>query len=1031
MVKLGIKKPVTTLMLVFAIILFAIVGFTRIPVELYPNTESGEVSVITRLRGGIAAMEVEKYVTRPLEEVFSEINGLKELSSASRESESNIILKFHHEVNTDLATIDIREKLASVRHLLPKETDKPTIAKFQQSDTPMMIISMSSEKQTPEQLRGLAEDKIKDRLLRVSGVANVEIGGGRERKFLIEIDNAKLIAYDLPILQVIERINLANISVSAGEIVEGYQKHIIRVTGEYKDINEISDTGIAITPAGSVIRIRDIAEVKDSFFEATSFARLNVKSVVSLYLQKESSANTITVASEVKKALKEVEKIAPPDVVVTVVKNDADFILKAIDSLEKSLRDGALLVSFILFLFLNDLRIILVIIATIPISLAIAVFLIYATGLSFNVMTLSGLAMGVGMLMDNAVIIISNLAYHDKHGSFPDKESMVIEGTNELMLPILASTVATVIVFLPLVFVDPEIKQLYMPFAMTITFSMIASLVSTLIFLPPLCLRWLKDFGMSATKLYLFLEAKYLKLLAKSFRHQRVIWGITVFLLFLSVWILAHKDSEFIEPGDANTFRVGIQFPPATRIERSDEIVKKMEKVLLEYSQVKRVSSKVEKLHTFLEVMVAKDPEGFKNKFRKRFSEFSPAFIYYQESQQASSKEVFLDLFGFDYDVLKQIAFAASGRLSQVKEISDVKIRMREDEPEVHIMVDQNKLTLFNLTTLYFGNTLHAHFRGLIATQYRTEGKEIETIARLIPGTVRSIKELPFHTVISTKGDIVSIGQVADIKQKKATQEIWHKNKKRFIQISANRSKAGLTLAVDKMRKVLSTMKFPKDYSFDFSGDYEKTVRNKKQFSMATVLTIILIYLVLASLFESYLQPVLIMSALPLSIIGVALLLWVAKKSISLGVWIGIMILFGSVVNGSIILVEKINTRRQGKKGLLKPLIGSCKERFQSISIVTLSKILGLVPLVLSRDEAAEMWRALGLTIIGGEITGTVLSLFLIPMAYLQLDRATHYISSAMSRASERMSKLSADMAQRVVRLIMKLMGKNQTATIE
>lgn len=456
MVKLGIKKPVTTLMLVFAIILFAIVGFTRIPVELYPNTESGEVSVITRLRGGIAATEVEKYVTRPIEEVFSEINGLKELMSASRESESNIILKFHHEVNTDLATIDIREKLASIRHLLPKETDKPVIAKFQQSDTPMLIISLSSEKQSPEQLRGLAEDKIKDRLLRVSGVANVEIGGGRERKFLIEIDNSKLIAYDLPILQVIERINLSNISVSAGEIVSGYEKYIVRVTGEYKDIEEIKDTGIAITPAGSVIRIKDIAEVKDSFFEATSFARLNVKSVVSLYLQKESSANTITVARDVKRALVEIEKAAPPDVVVTIVKNDADFILKAISSLKDSLLHGSLLVSAILFLFLNDVRIILVIIATIPISLAIAVFLIYASGLSFNVMTLSGLAMGVGMLMDNAVVIISNLAYHDKKKTFPDKETMVLEGTTELMLPILASTVATVIVFLPLVFVDPR-----------------------------------------------------------------------------------------------------------------------------------------------------------------------------------------------------------------------------------------------------------------------------------------------------------------------------------------------------------------------------------------------------------------------------------------------------------------------------------------------------------------------------------------------------------------------------------------------
>ncbi|MBN1622246.1 MAG: efflux RND transporter permease subunit [Endomicrobiales bacterium] len=1001
MVKLGINKPVTTLMLVFAIVLFSVVGFGRVPVELYPNYQLGEVSVITRLRGGIASTEVEKYVTRRLEEVFSEINGLREMLSASRESESVIVLKFYHGVDTDLIILDIREKLATIRHLLPKEAEKPIIAKFQQFDVPVLILSMSSDRYTPEQMREMAENKVKEQLMRIAGVANVEIGGGRERKFLIEIDNSKLIAYNLPILQVIEKINLANISVSAGDITQYKSKYVVRATGEYEDIEEIKDTGISITEAGSIIRIRDIADVKDSYFEPTSFARLNVQSVVSLYIQKESSANTIKVCKEVQDKINNFEKILPEGITTTVVKNDAEFIQKAIASLRTSLVYGAFLVSLILFIFLRNTRSIIIIITTIPLSLCMAVLMVYSSGLTFNVMTLSGLALGVGMLMDNAIVILENISHHYSKKTFPDIKTLIIEGTQELMMPIIASTLTTIIVFLPLVFVDPEIRQLYLPFALTITFSLIASLVSTLIFLPPLCLRWQTKYSMTVLSWYKLIEKKYSHLLALSFRYAKYIGLVTLILLLGSGYILSKKDSEFIDPGDANTFRVGVQFPPATRIERSNEIVKKMEQALLEYPKVERVSSKIEKLHTFVEVKVKSNPDEVKEEFRKKFNEFSPAFIYFQESQTAASKEVFVDLYGYDYDVLKQVAFAASGRLSQLKELSDLKIRMREDEPEVHLFVDYDKLAQFGLTTLYLGNTLHAHLRGLIATQYRTEGKEIETICRLVPGTIKSIKMLPYHSLISMTGDTIRLGQIGEIKQTKATQEIWRKNKKRFIQLSANRQKVGLTKAVEKMKGVLASISFPKDYTFAFSGDYEKTVRNKEQFSIALVLTIILIYLVLASLFESYTQPALIMFSLPLSVIGVAFFLWILKKPISLGVWIGFMILFGIVVNSSIMLVEKINLRREGHTNIIKVVFLACQERLRSILMTSLTTTLGLLPLVLSRDEAAEMWRSLGLTIIGGMLSGTILTLFLIPIAFFALERGIELLNSFLITSRE------------------------------
>jgi len=987
MIEFGIKKPITTLMIVLALIMFTAITTFQIPVELNPSTKSSLVSVITRLRGGVAASEVEKYVTRPLEEVFSEINGLKEMISSSKESESNIMMTFHHNIDTDFVIIDVREKIAMVKHKLPKETEKSVIAKFEQSDSPVLILSLSSNIKTVEQLREIAEEDIKEQILRVSGVANVEFGGGRERKFLIEMDNAKLLGYKLSILEMVQRINLANISISAGEIAENSQNFVIRATGEYSSIEEIENTAIAITPSGSIVRIGDIATVRDSFYEPTSFSRLNIQPVVSIYVQKESTANTIKVVKETLEVMEKMKKNLDEDIIVTTVKNDAEYISKAISSLVEALVVGGILLASILFLFMKNIRSIFIVATTMPLSLFMSILLMHFTNQTFNIMTLSGLAMGMANVMDNSIVVLENISFHFHRDHSQNKADLIIKATGELWQPIFASTVTTIIVFLPLVFLDPEIRQMYVPFGLTITFALVASVVATMLFIPAQIYKWQNKFDLDFQRWYMKVRMYYGRMLKFCFRKKTWIWFVIIILFVGAVKILMTRDSEFMDPGDVNTFRIGVQFPPATRIELSNEVVKKMEKALLGYKeQVERVSSKVEKLHTFVEVKVYHGPEEFKAEFRKRFGEFSPAFVYFQDSQDSASKEIYVDFYGQDYDTLKQLAFSSSGRLQQVKGLTDVKIRMREDEPEVLVNVDYNRLAIFGLTTYYFSNTLHCQIRGLIATQYRTEGKQIETICRLIPGSIPNVEAIPFIGMVNPKKDVVFVGQVSEISKVKANQEIWHKNKKRFIQISANRAKIGLTTAAQRINETLKGVAFPRDYSFKISGDYEKTVENRGSFILAVSLTVILIFFVLASIFESYLQPALIMFSLPLSIIGVAFVLWVFKKPISLGVWIGIMILFGCIVYSSIIIVDKINQRRVGRTNLLRVIFESCKERLRPELITLLMKTLGLLPMVLSRDESASMWRSLGLTVLFGTISGTILTMLIIPTAYYVLE---------------------------------------------
>jgi len=412
MIDLGIRRPITILMIVIALLMFSVIMFREIPVELNPNMQSGVVSVITRMRGGVAATEIEKYVTRPLEEAFSEIPGIREIISSSRESESNIMMRFRHDINTDFAVVDVRERIAMVAHRMPREAERPIIARFQQSDAPIIIISLSSVMFTPEQLRDIAENQIIERLMRVSGVANIEIGGGRARKLLIDIDNNLLLAHRLPILEVVQMINTANISISAGTIDENSTNYVIRATGEFTDIEEIGRTGIAITPAGSVIRLNDIATVRDYFYEPTSFARLNAQPVVSLFIQRESEANTISTAAGVMEIIDYLRYVIDPHIAMTVVKNDAEYIIRAVSALTEALVIGGILLAGILFLFMRNTKNILIIASTMPLSLFMSIILLRLFNQTFNVMTLSGLAMGMASVMDSAIVVVENVSYH-------------------------------------------------------------------------------------------------------------------------------------------------------------------------------------------------------------------------------------------------------------------------------------------------------------------------------------------------------------------------------------------------------------------------------------------------------------------------------------------------------------------------------------------------------------------------------------------------------------------------------------------
>lgn len=1035
--KLAITRPVATAMFFTAFILIGIVSLFRLPVELYPNISFGEISIIMQIRGGIPPTEVETLVTKPIEEAVSTVSHLEEMLSISKEGESTIVLSFEPGIDMSFAALEVREKFARIKNELPREVEKPIIAQFKRSDVPIIILAVTSLRRTTEEIRKIVDEVIKERIKRVTGVANIEVGGGRERKILVEVDQRALVKYSLPLERIINMLGLNNLNLLSGEIKKERDKYLIRTIGEFESIDDIKDIGVSTTPDGSIVRLRDVAEVKDSYLEPTGYARINIRPIVSLYIQKESTGNTIQIAENVLKEIEKTKKIVPKDIKLVVTSNQADFIKKSIDNLKNSLLKGAILIMLVLafflgrikekhavfilialiammfipmtwlyitlfvfiaiFLYKKELRPIMIVTASIPISVIITfglmelcnVFLSRAITLTINFITMFGLALGVGMLVDNSIVVFENILKKMEAGEV--KKTATIEGASEMNLVIMASTLTTVIVFLPMVFVGKEMKLLYGGVAWTVTFSLIASLFVALTVVPLLSSR--ANITTQTTNILIPLYRLQKKILVFILRRRFLIFGIVLAVFIGCLFLSTRLGREFIGTTEQNKFTIFIEMPTGAKLDVSDKTVKEVEGLLKEVPEVKTFTARVEPWSSkvYVELLplgrrkrtVAEVVEGL----RPKMARIRPAFIYFEEEQEVGTKEIILDLFGHDYNILRELAISMATRLGAIPKFTDVKIRMREGRPELALKIDKHKAAQFGLSVSDIATKVHAHMRGLRATLFHTEAREVETIARLEERYRRTFKDLHKLVLITEDGKEVLMDQVSDFKYGLGPSEIWRKDRSRMIQVSANIGAIPLSKAADTIRETLKDMKFPENYFYKFGGNYPSMVKTQKEFGIIIWVILALIYIVLASLFESYYQPFIIMGTVLLASIGAILALFLTETAIGMGALIGMMMLAGIVVNNGIILVDHINVLKKTRKGLFRVAIGAAHDRLRPVVMTTATTIMGLLPMALDRSEGANLWNPLAITVIGGMLVATPLTLLLVPAIYTTFER--------------------------------------------
>ncbi|MFH1367581.1 MAG: efflux RND transporter permease subunit [Elusimicrobiota bacterium] len=1119
----ALTRPVSYSMIIGLIMLTGIVSLTNLPLELMPDVSYGNITIYIDIRGGMPPPDVERLVTKPVEEAMASVSKMKNIISSSKKNKSVVSLEFDPGTNMSLATLEVREKFLKVKPKLPKEIERPIIARYEESDAPVVIAALTSDTHTPEELRRIVEENLKERLLRISGVANVEIGGGRERKILVNIDKNRLAALGIPIKKVVAVLEQNNLNIQVGELKGRSVGYGLRAVGAFRSVGEIENIGISVSEKGGIVRLKDIAGVKDSYLEAESYSRLNSKAAVTLYIQKESLTNTVKVAEEIRKSLNNFKSKLDKNTQMLIVSDQSTAILGSLNSVKLTMMYGIVLVILVLSMFLSktaftktivgglfglllgillifnwlgiplessrwivagvlmsvavtavlwrkDILPSFVVAFTIPVSVFITLVFMYFEKFTLNVISLSGLVLGIGLLVDNSIVVLENYDRIRKIMPQMATRRQIEQAAAEMVAPMIGGTLTTIVVFLPFFLLQKQTQILYGGIAFTVIASLLASLFSALSLVPALSLRfghaeeenngisikimkkskmiraWILNFYNAISRkisgkkykilaaagilagiilvsahfavkvelgisLYLlcvsallaaglFMFSNYARWLSWCLDRRKMIVGGVVLLFLVSVMIFVFKlPKDFMTSSEQNEFVIYVELASGVRLDISDQIVKEVEKKIREMpdtkDMIKGISSRVEGWSSKVYVTLAPRAErSFStqqiiDKMRRRFKgigEKYDTFIYF--SEPISGKEIFVEVFGQNYDTLSKLAMQVATEMGRVKGFSDIKVRYRPGQPEATVMLDPERVPLFGLDNKEISETLHAQMRGLRATSFYDKNEEVETIVRISPSQCASVEQLKSMLFVSPYGFQVPVEHLSRLVFGLSPSEIWHRNKSRMIQVSANLSSMPLSEAAKNVKDLFKKVSFPEEYYADIGGDYDEMVKANRELWQAMAVTILLIFVVLACQFESLSQPFIIMITVLLSGIGGVAALSLTKSTVTLGVSVGMLMLCGIVVNNGIMLVDKINTIKERDKGILDRsiydiIIEASGQRRRPIMMTTITTVLGLLPMAMDRSESSVLWSPLALTVIGGLLTSTILTLFIVPCFYI------------------------------------------------
>lgn len=1016
----GVRRPVATLMAFVAVFLLGFIAWQRLAIDMMPEIESPSISVFTRWDGA-STEDVEQQITRPIESALGSVTDLDEITSTTSEGVSRVTCKFKWGTELGEAANDMRDLLERAKRRLPDDADDPVMFKFNTANMPILGFSVTATENI-EKMEDTVNDDIVDVLKRVPGVGTAEAFGGLERQINLHLDPAKLSAHGLSVAAIAAAIDADNQTEPAGNVKIGTVDYTIRVPGEFATPEEI---GLVVVKrdGDKVVRISDVARVEDGFAEETRVVERMGRAGMMVDVQKRSGENTMAVARRVMEKLGEIRENLPADYSIDLVFDTSDMIGKSIRSVGSTVLWGGLFVVLVTLFFLRSVRTSLVIALTIPFSLIIASVFMFLKGWTINLMSLSALALAVGMVVDNAVVVLENIISHVSRGAGRREAAMF--GADEVGTAILASTLTTIVVFVPLVFVDGVTGIMLGQLGGIVTATLVASVVCSLLLTPMLASKLLRPppAGRGAyARFYAWsegrlaaLERGYARLLSGALRARGLVVLAAVGVVALTVWGFRSLGSEFMGKEDTGQLSISYQLPLSTRYEITAETGRRILEVVHRVCGDGAIVS---------EMLRAGGSGGFGGgggshagtirlrlvdaKYRDRTADEYGDEITREVSQWPEIVKVFsnsgnflnrilmggganllVEVYGWDLDETTAIAERIKRIAQETPGSRDVRVSQDMGKPELSIAIDRAKASAMGLSMQEITATVSALFQGDDASQYREGEDEYDITLRLAAPDRASIEDIRRTELPLPGGGRVRLDAIAQVVEGSGPVTITRKNQQRVVSVEFDATDArpeGDVMA-DVRRRVAEQIVLPNGVSVEYGGMVEEQEKSEKALTMMILLGIVLVYMVMAAQFESLLHPLLIMFSVPFAFSGVVAVLHLTGTPLSMSAYIGMVLLVGVVVNNSIVLVDYVNLLRSRGRALREAIVEGGRQRLRPVMITTCTTVLGMMPMATSHGDGSATWRPLGLVVVGGLALASVVSLVLVPTLYYIAER--------------------------------------------
>jgi len=1010
----SVNRKITVLMLTILVLIVGGISLTKLGLEMFPDMDYPVVSIITTYDGA-SSIDVEEMVTKNLEMAVSTVKNIKNVQSISSENTSLIMLEFDWGTNLDFAAQDLRDVIDQFVDYLPDGVSRPMVMKFNLSQMPILMFGVTGLENTYE-LRKILEDDIATKLKQANGVASVNVVGGDVLEKQIIIDKQKLEQFNIGIDEVVQIIRMQNFNMPAGHIQNKKDEFLLRTVAQYSSLQQIANTPIKITKMGNTIYLNDIATVQDGFKEHRNTIRTNGKDTSMMMISKESGANTLTVVKNVFKKLDEIKTQYEGKIEFHNVMDMGRPISKTTNAASMNLIIGGLLSIIVMFYFLRNWRPTLVISLAIPISVVATFVPIYLANFTLNIMTLGGLALGVGMLVDNSIVVIENI-YRQMELGLAKKEAAKI-GATEVAMAITASTLTTIAVFFPMLFSEGMTGTLVRGLALTVAFALSASLFVALTIVPALASTIFKNNNKERKETrFEKLRKRYLVVLDWSLRNRKKTLLMVVSLFVASFGLLTVIGTEFMPSQDVPMMMLTLKMPKGTTLEETDAVVKQVEQIFMKTEGVRNVMGftgpmseagsqadptnpqDVNEAGVYVRLFEKSDRDiGYleiEDIVRKQLPKIDGATFKFLSREEmmggGASKPIEIKIYGRDLVKLKEVAGRIEERLLHTEKVKDVINSVKEGKPEVHIVVDKDKAFKYGLTSAQIASSIKTATIGTVAGVFRKSGEEIDIRVQLDAESRNSFDDIEHLSITSPMGFTVPLNQLAHIEHRIGETNISREQQMRKATISAGIDGKNLGKMVKIVKANIQDIEdeLPTGYFVEFGGAYGDMLDAFKTLLGALILAMILVYIVMASQFESLKQPFIVMFTMPLAFIGVLLILFLTGTTLSVYSFVGIIILSGIVVNNGIVLVDHINQLRIKGFEKHKALMQAGADRMRPVIITALTTITGMLPMALDNSEGSEMKIPMALTVIGGLLSATFFTLVVIPVIYSVMDKKT------------------------------------------